>query len=100
MLQCQVDVIQVVEYVVVVEIVDFKVVGFIFGFNYLCFQIYFKCNVWVGLYQFEQFIDLFVVQGYWQQLVIEVVVVKDIGKVWGDNDFKVVIGQCLWCVFV
>ncbi len=93
MLQRQADAIQAVEHAVAAEIVDLKAVGFIPGFNYLRFQIHFKRNARVGLHQLEQLIDLLVAQGHRQQLVIEAVAVKDIGKARGDNDLKAVIGQ-------
>jgi hypothetical protein len=93
MLQRQADAIQAVEHAVAAEIVDLKAVGFIPGFNYLRFQIHFKRNARVGLHQLEQLVDLLVAQGHRQQLVIEAVAVKDIGKARGDNDLKAVIGQ-------
>lgn len=93
MLQRQADAIRAVEHAVAAEIVDLKAVGFIPGFNYLRFQIHFKRNARVGLHQLEQLIDLLVAQGHRQQLVIEAVAVKDIGKARGDNDLKAVIGQ-------
>ncbi len=58
MLQGQANAVQTVEHAVAAEVVDFKAVRFIARFYHLRFQIHFKFNARIRLYQLEQLIDL------------------------------------------
>ena len=88
MLQRQADAIQAIKHAVATEIVDLKAVGFIPAFTTCASRSTSKRNARVGLHQSEQLVDLLIAQRHRQQLVVEAVAAENIGKAWGDNDFK------------